>query len=56
MSTVTITEEPLGLEALLAVVDGAQVELTGGARAAIAAGRAGRCCPLRRYAPRWPYG
>jgi histidine ammonia-lyase len=40
MSTVTITEEPLALEALLAVVDGAQVELAGGARAAIAAGRA----------------
>ena len=40
MSTVTITEEPLALEALLAVVDGAQVELAGGARAAIAASRA----------------
>ena len=40
MSTVTITEEPLTLEALLAVVDGAQVELAGGARAVIAASRA----------------
>jgi histidine ammonia-lyase len=40
MSTVTITEEPLALEALLAVVDGAQVELGGGARARIAASRA----------------
>ena len=40
MSTVTITEEPLTLEALLAVVDGAHVELAGGARAVIAASRA----------------
>jgi histidine ammonia-lyase len=40
MSTVTITEEPLALEGLLAVVDGAQVELAGGARAGIAARRA----------------
>ena len=40
MSTVTITDEPLALEALLAIVDGAQVELAGGARARIAASRA----------------
>ena len=32
MSTVTITEEPLGLENLLAIVDGARVELTDGVR------------------------
>ena len=40
MSTVTITEEPLGLENLLAIVDGARVELTDGVRSAIAASRA----------------
>ena len=40
MSTVTITEEPLGLENLLAIVDGARVELTDGVRTAIAASRA----------------
>ena len=39
MSTVTITEEPLGLEDLLAIVDGARVELADGVRA-IAASRA----------------
>ena len=36
MSTVTITEEPLALEDLLAVVDGAQVELADSARASSA--------------------
>ena len=40
MSTVTITEEPLGLDSLLAIVDGARVELTDGVRTAIAASRA----------------
>src|SRR6187551_2264288 len=40
MSTVTITEDQLALEDLLAIVDGAQVELTDGVRAAIAASRA----------------
>ena len=40
MTTVTITEEPLALEDLLAVVDGAQVELADSARAVIAASRA----------------
>ena len=40
MSTVTITEEPLGLENLLAIVDGARVELTDGVRSAMAASRA----------------
>ena len=40
MNTVTITEGPLALEDLLAIVGGAQVELTDGARAAIAASRA----------------
>jgi histidine ammonia-lyase len=40
MSTVTITENPLALEELLAIVGGAQVELADGVRAAIAAGRA----------------
>jgi histidine ammonia-lyase len=40
MSTVTITEEPLALEDLLAVVDGARVELADSARAVIAASRA----------------
>jgi hypothetical protein len=40
MSTVTITEEPLALEELLAIVDGAGVELADGARDAIAASRA----------------
>ena len=35
MSTVTITEEPLGLESLLAIVDGARVELAEDLRAAI---------------------
>ena len=40
MSTVTITEEPLGLENLLAIVDGARVELAEGVRAAITASRA----------------
>jgi hypothetical protein len=40
MSSVTITEEPLALEDLLAIVDGAQVELADGVRDAIAASRA----------------
>ena len=40
MSNVTITEEPLGLDSLLAIVDGARVELTDGVRTAIAASRA----------------
>jgi len=40
MSTVTITEEPLGLENLLAIVDGARVELTDSVRTAIAASHA----------------
>jgi histidine ammonia-lyase len=38
--SVTITEEPLALEDLLAIVDGAQVEMADGPRAAIAASRA----------------
>src|SRR2546421_9618443 len=40
MATVRITEAPLAIEDLLAVVDGARVELDGGTRARIAAGRA----------------
>jgi histidine ammonia-lyase len=40
MSTVTITEDPLALEDLLAIVNGAPVELSDGARALIAASRA----------------
>jgi histidine ammonia-lyase len=40
MSTVTITDEPLTLEDLLAVVDGAPVELADGVRSGIAASRA----------------
>jgi histidine ammonia-lyase len=40
MSIVTITEEPLALEDLLAVIDGAKVELADSARAMIAASRA----------------
>jgi histidine ammonia-lyase len=40
MTTVTITEEPLALEDLLAVVDGAKVELADSTRDAIAASRA----------------
>ena len=40
MTTVTITEAPLAIEDLLAVVDGARVELDDGTRASIAAGRA----------------
>ena len=39
MSTVTITDEPLTLEDLLAVVDGAPVELADDVRAGIAASR-----------------
>ncbi|HVD27119.1 MAG TPA: aromatic amino acid ammonia-lyase [Mycobacteriales bacterium] len=39
-STVTITEAPLAIEDLLAVVDGARVELDEATRARIAAGRA----------------
>ena len=40
MTTVTITGAPLAIEDLLAVVDGARVELDDGTRARIAAGRA----------------
>jgi len=40
MTTVVINEVPLAIEDLLAVVDGARVELDGGARARIAASRA----------------
>jgi len=40
MTTVMITEAPLAIEDLLAVVDGARVELDDGARARIAASRA----------------
>lgn len=40
MATVTITDAPLGIEDLLAVADGARVELDDGTRARIAAGRA----------------
>jgi hypothetical protein len=40
MSTVTITEDPLALEELLAIVEGARVELTDGVRTGIAASRA----------------
>jgi len=40
MDTVTITEESLALEELLAIVDGARVELAADARTAIAASRA----------------
>ena len=36
MSTVTITEKPLALEDLLAIVDGAEVELAADARTMIA--------------------
>jgi histidine ammonia-lyase len=39
MTTVTITEAPLAIEDLLAVVDGARVELDDGTRARIAASR-----------------
>jgi histidine ammonia-lyase len=39
MTSVTITENPLALEDLLAIVDGAQVKLSNGARGAIAASR-----------------
>jgi histidine ammonia-lyase len=39
MTTVTITEDPLALEDLLAIVDGARVELADGVRTAIAASR-----------------
>ncbi|HET9303010.1 MAG TPA: aromatic amino acid lyase, partial [Propionibacteriaceae bacterium] len=40
MSTVTITEEPLALEDLIAVVDGARVELADSVQAVIADSRA----------------
>jgi histidine ammonia-lyase len=40
MTTVTITQAPLAIEDLLAVVDGARVELDDATRAGIAAGRA----------------
>ena len=40
MTTVVINEVPLAIEDLLAVVDGARVELDDGARARIAASRA----------------
>ena len=39
MTSVTITENPLALEELLAIVDGAQVKLSDGARRAIEASR-----------------
>jgi histidine ammonia-lyase len=39
MTSVTMTEDPLALEDLLAIVDGAEVELSDGARGAIAASR-----------------
>jgi hypothetical protein len=39
MTTVTITEAPLGIEDLLAVTGGARVELDDGTRARIAASR-----------------
>jgi histidine ammonia-lyase len=39
MTTVTITEDPLALEDLPAIVDGARVELADGVRTAIAASR-----------------
>src|SRR5215212_8517577 len=39
MTSVTITENPLAIEDLLAIVDGAQVKLSDGARGAIAASR-----------------
>jgi histidine ammonia-lyase len=40
MGTVTITEQPLALEDLLAIVGGARVELADGVRTAIMASRA----------------
>jgi histidine ammonia-lyase len=40
MGTVTITEEPLSIEDLLAIVNGAQVDMSDGVRAAVAASRA----------------
>jgi histidine ammonia-lyase len=40
MATVTITEDPLSLEDPFAIVNGAQVELSDGAQAVIAASRA----------------
>ena len=40
MTTVTITEEPLAFEDLLAIVDGAQVALSDEVRAVIEASRA----------------
>ena len=40
MTVVTITEEPLALEDLLAIVDGARVHLADSTRAVIAASRA----------------
>ena len=40
MTNVTITEAPLAVEDLLAVADGARVELSSGVRARIAASRA----------------
>ena len=51
MTTVTITEAPLAIEDLLAVVDGARVELDEATRARIAAGRA---VVDRALAPRRP--
>jgi hypothetical protein len=49
MTSVTITENPLALEDLLAIVDGAQVTLSDGARGAIAASR-----EVGRTRPRQP--
>ena len=40
MSTVTITEDPLVLDDLFAIIDGAEVQLSEGARQVIAASRA----------------
>src|SRR6186713_1931636 len=40
MTSIMITEEPLALESLLAIVDGAHVELAEGVRTAIVASRA----------------
>jgi histidine ammonia-lyase len=46
MTSVTITENPLALEELLAIVDGAQVKLSDGARRAIEASREVVDCAL----------
>ena len=52
MSTVTITEEPLALEDLLAVVEGTRVELADGTRDVIATSRAVVDRALARNGPR----